>query len=101
MAVLTQKKPTTIAEKLNDETWRRKFLRNVLIPWIFICPLLLIHIYVVAVPAVQGVYMSMTDWTGVGMNVNFVGLENYHELLFEDETFGKALGNNVAWMIFS
>jgi len=100
MAVLSQKKPTTVFEKLNDETWRRKFLRNVVIPWIFIAPLLLIHIYVVAIPAVQGVYMSLTDWKGVGMNVNYVGLENYRELFFEDETFGKALGNNVAWMIF-
>ena len=100
MAVLTQKKPTTILEKLNDETWRRKFLRNVVIPWIFIAPLLLLHIYVVTIPAVQGIYMSMTDWKGVGQNANFVGLDNYRELFFEDETFGKALGNNIIWMIF-
>ena len=44
--------------------------------------------------------MSLTDWTGVGMNVNFVGLDNYYELFFEDETFGKALGNNIIWMAF-
>ncbi len=100
MAVLTQKKPTTILEKFSDETWRRKFARNVVIPWIFIAPLLIIHIFVVAIPAVQGVYMSLTDWTGVGMNINFVGLDNYHELFFEDETFGKALGNNILWMAF-
>ena len=100
MAVLTQKKPTTISEKFNDETWRRKFINNILIPWLFIAPLLLIHLYVVAIPAVQGIYMSLTDWKGVGMNVNFVGLENYRELFFEDETFGKALSNNILWMIF-
>jgi len=100
MAVLTQKKPTTIFEKLADETWRRKLLRNVIIPWIFISPLLIIHIFVVAIPAVQGIYMSLTDWKGVGHNINFVGLENYQELFFEDEAFGKALGNNVVWMIF-
>ena len=100
MAVLTQKKPTSIIEKFNNETWRRKFLRNVIIPWIFIAPLLIIHIFVVAVPSVQGVYMSLTDWKGVGRNANFVGSDNYHELFFEDETFGKAGGNNVAWMIF-
>ena len=100
MAVYVQKNPTTISEKLSDETWRRKFLRNVLIPWIFICPLLIIHLYVVAIPAVQGIYMSMTDWKGVGQNANFVGLENYRELFFEDETFGKALGNNILWMAF-
>ena len=100
MAVLTQKRPTTILEKLNDETWRRKFLRNVLIPWIFIAPLLALHIYVVTIPAAQGIYMSMTDWKGVGRDANFVGLENYRELFFEDESFGKALGNNIIWMAF-
>ena len=100
MAVLSQKRPTTILEKFADETWRRKLLRNVIIPWLFISPLLIIHIFVVAIPAVQGIYMSLTDWTGVGRNVNFVGLENYHELFFEDETFGKALGHNVLWLAF-
>jgi len=100
MAVLTQQKPKTISEKLANETWRRKFLRNVIIPWIFISPLLLIHIFVVAIPAVQGVYMSLTDWTGVGRDVNFIGLENYRELFFEDDTFGKSLINNVQWMAF-
>ena len=100
MASYLQKIPTAIFEKVNDETWRRKFLRNVLIPWIFISPLLIIHILVVAVPAAQGIYMSLTDWSGIGMNVNFVGLENYSRLFFEDETFAKALGNNIIWMAF-
>lgn len=100
MAVLTQQKPTTVIEKFNNETWRRKFLRNVIIPWIFIAPLLLIHIFVVAIPAAQGVYMSLTDWKGVGRDVNFIGLENYRELFFEDDTFGKSLVNNVQWMAF-
>ena len=100
MAVLSQKKPTTVIEKLASDAWRRKFLRNVIIPWLFIAPLLAIHIFVVAIPAVQGVYMSLTDWTGVGRDVNFIGLENYRELFFEDDTFGKSLVNNVQWMAF-
>ena len=100
MAVLTQKRPKTLIEKLNNDAWRKKFLRNAIIPWLFIAPLLIIHILVVAIPAVQGVYMSLTDWTGVGREVNFVGLDNYHELFFEDETFGKSLGNNIIWMAF-
>ena len=100
MAALTQLKPATVFEKFANETWRRKFLRNTIIPWIFIAPLLIVHIFVVAIPAVQGVYMSLTDWTGIGMNVNFVGLDNYHRLFFEDETFGKSLSNNIIWMAF-
>ncbi|MXV94186.1 MAG: sugar ABC transporter permease [Chloroflexi bacterium] len=63
-------------------------------------PLLSIHVFVVAIPAVQGIYMSLTDWSGVGRNVEFIGLANYQELLFEDETFGKSLTNNFIWMAF-
>ena len=100
MAIIIQQKPKTVVGKLSSDAWRKNFLRNVIIPWIFIAPLLLIHIFVVAIPAVQGVYMSLTDWTGIGRDVNFIGLENYRELFFEDDTFGKSLVNNVQWMAF-
>ena len=100
MAIILQKETTAMLDKLGDETWRRKFLRNVLIPWLFILPLLSIHVFVVAIPAVQGIYMSLTDWSGVGRNVEFIGLANYYELFFEDETFGKSLVNNFQWMAF-
>ncbi len=88
-----------VPDKLADEGWRKRFLRNVIVPWLFIMPLLLIHIFVVAIPAVQGIYLSLTDWTGIRPG-NFIGLENYHQLFFEDETFGKALFNNIQWMAF-
>ncbi len=100
MAILSQARPEALLDKLGNDAWRKKFLRNVVIPWIFISPLLIIHIFVVAIPAVQGVYMSLTDWSGIGLDVNFIGLENYQELLFEDDTFGKSLGNNILWMAF-
>lgn len=99
MAVIIKKKPTTIWEKLGDDTWRYRFIRNAFIPWLFILPILLIHIGVVAVPAVQGVYLSLTDWTGIKPG-NFIGLENFRVLFFEDETFAKSLINNFSWMAF-
>ena len=100
MAAVATRKPATILEKLGSETWRRKFLRDVLVPWLFILPLLAIHVFVVAIPAVQGIFMSLTDWSGVGKNAEFIGLANYHELFFEDDTFLKSLGNNIKWMAF-
>jgi len=101
MAAIPRKRtPTTILGNLSDEAWRFKFTRNVLIPWLFIMPLLAIHVFVVAIPAVQGIYMSLTDWSGVGKNVEFIGLDNYYELFFVDETFGKSLVNNFVWLAF-
>lgn len=78
---------------------RYRLIHNVLIPWLFILPLLLLHIFVVAIPAISGVYYSLTDWSGIG-EANFVGLENFRRLLFEDEAFRRALGNNIIWLIF-
>jgi raffinose/stachyose/melibiose transport system permease protein len=46
-----------------------------------------------------GVYYSLTDWSGIGP-ANFIGLENFRRLFFEDAAFGRALGNNIIWMIF-
>ena len=31
---------------------------------------------------------------------NSSGWHNYHELFFEDETFGKSLTNNFVWLAF-
>ncbi len=99
MALFAKQRAGSIWDKLQDANWRHRFARNVLIPWLFILPLLTIHVLVVAVPAVQGIYLSLTDWTGIRPG-NFIGLENYRTLLFEDETFGKALINNFNWMAF-
>ena len=87
------------SDEVKRQAKRKRLIRNVLVPWLFILPLLLIHIGVVAIPAVQGVYMSLTDWTGI-KQPNFVGLENYRVLFFEDAQFADAIVNNLAWMAF-
>ena len=81
------------------ERKRYRRLHYVVIPWLFILPILLIHIFVVAIPALTGVYYSLTDWSGIGA-ANFIGLENFRKLIFEDTAFRQALGNNITWMIF-
>lgn len=78
---------------------RYRFMRDILIPWIFILPILLIHIGVVAVPALTGLYYSLTEWSGIG-NAEFIGLENFRKLFFEDAAFGRALVNNLTWLAF-
>jgi raffinose/stachyose/melibiose transport system permease protein len=78
---------------------RYRLFSNVVIPWLFILPILIIHIIVVAIPAITGVYYSLTEWSGIG-DAKFIGLENFRRLFFEDESFRRALGNNVVWMLF-
>ena len=52
---------------------------------------------VVLGPAISAVYYSMTDWSGVG-SAKFIGLDNFRQLFFHDESFRIAFKNNVLWM---
>jgi raffinose/stachyose/melibiose transport system permease protein len=95
----TQSKSLRLPDKPAVSRSRYRLIHNVAIPWLFILPLLLLHIFVVAIPAITGVYYSLTDWSGIG-EANFIGLENFRQLIFEDEAFRRALGNNIIWLLF-
>ena len=73
--------------------------RHTVIPWLFILPVLLLHVLVVAVPSLQAIYYSMTDWSGIG-EATFIGLENFRRLFTDDPAFLKALKNNFTWLAF-
>ena len=62
---------------------------------IFIVPALLLFIMYFIVPTVTGIYYSLTDWTGLSRNINFLGFENYVRL-FSDQAFIQSLVFN-AW----
>lgn len=79
-------------------TRRRKWRRTIL-PWLFILPVLLLHLAVVAGPSIAAVYYSMTDWSGMGP-ATFIGLENFRTMIFDDTSYRNALSNNLVWMAF-
>jgi raffinose/stachyose/melibiose transport system permease protein len=58
-------------------------------------PLLVVNVLVILGPAVATVYFSFTEWSGIGP-AEFVGLENYRDLL-ADEAFWQAMWHNVVW----
>ena len=55
---------------------------------------LAIYLIFVIYPFGQALYYAMTDWNGFTPAYNFVGLDNFTKL-FHDDTFLRALGNNV------
>jgi raffinose/stachyose/melibiose transport system permease protein len=77
--------------------WQTPFWRKKVVPWLFVLPILLINMAVVLGPAISAVYYSMTDWSGVG-DATFIGLDNFRQLFFHDESFRTAFKNNVLWM---
>ncbi|TDG00987.1 carbohydrate ABC transporter permease [Paenibacillus piri] len=70
-------------------------------PWLFILPALLIYLTVIFIPSMYTLYLSFFSWNGVAEHKDFVGLQNYAELLFHDSVFPRALKNNLLWMIGS
>ena len=51
-------------------------------------------------PILMGIYYSLTDWTGIGTNFNFVGIENYIKVLTNDRRFIQALQFNLKYSVF-
>src|SRR5574341_456155 len=89
----------TVPARARTGWTRHRFTRVVAVPWAFLLPILLLHALVVLIPALQGVYYSFTEWSGIGQ-AQYVGLENFRRLLFEDEAYGSALRNNLIWLTF-
>jgi raffinose/stachyose/melibiose transport system permease protein len=54
-------------------------------------------VFALVVPLGFSVYYSLTDWTGIGEYRN-VGLDNYKEILTEDEVFWRSLWNVLLLM---
>jgi len=71
--------------------------RRLLTAWLFMVPLLAVNVLVILGPSVATIYYSFTDWSGIGP-AEFVGLENYTELL-ADGDFWIAMWHNVIWTL--
>ena len=78
---------------------RSSIFRKTLLPWLFILPILLVHLAIVIIPTLVGLYYSLTDWSGIG-DATFIGLENFHKLFTDDMNFRNALSHNLLWMVF-
>ncbi|MFT5193132.1 MAG: raffinose/stachyose/melibiose transport system permease protein [Cellvibrionaceae bacterium] len=79
--------------------YERPFFRKKILPWIFIAPITILYIMVVIGPSISAIGYSLTDWSGIG-EAEYIGLENFRKLIFEDQNFRLAFKNNLIWMIF-
>jgi raffinose/stachyose/melibiose transport system permease protein len=77
--------------------WQGMSFQKKYLPWLFILPITLLHLAVVVIPVIQGMYYAFTDWSGIG-EAEFVGLDNFRKLFFEDVNFHTAFINNLVWM---
>jgi N-acetylglucosamine transport system permease protein len=59
---------------------------------------LVLYIGLVIWPFVQAAYYSLTDWNGFNSTMNWVGLQNYHEI-FTDSIFTRSIRNSITLAI--
>jgi raffinose/stachyose/melibiose transport system permease protein len=76
---------------------RARFFRRRVVPWLFVLPVLLLHGIVIVGPSGAGLYYSLTKWSGIGA-AEFIGLENFRRLIFDDMDFRRAFLNNLIWL---
>ncbi|WP_307728810.1 carbohydrate ABC transporter permease [Alkalicoccobacillus plakortidis] len=79
----------------------RKKRRNnqTLIFYLFISPWLFGFLVLAVGPMIYSLYMSFTDWQIFG-GAEWIGLENYKNLFFDDPLFWKTLWNTFYFTFF-
>ncbi|WP_404448907.1 sugar ABC transporter permease [Sutcliffiella horikoshii] len=68
--------------------------------YLFFIPGLIFYSIFFILPTISAVFYSFTDWDGLTTNFNFVGFENYTNLVTNDSIFIKAMTNNLKFMLF-
>lgn len=68
---------------------------------LFLTPAVVLYGVFFVFPMVQAFYVALFQWRGVSMDKHFVGLANFHKLLFDDPIFWAALGHNLAFLVVS
>jgi multiple sugar transport system permease protein len=80
---------------------------QVLSGWLFTAPVLVILGLFLLVPVLMAAWVSVSDWSGRGSplasSVNFIGVDNYSELLtgggLAERDFGISLRNNLWYVL--
>lgn len=66
--------------------------------YLLMAPAVILSTCVILIPSITTIISSFTDWNGVSKDMNYVGLQNYMELI-TNEVFAKAFSNNCKWML--
>jgi raffinose/stachyose/melibiose transport system permease protein len=86
--------------KLKRGTGSPRTPQDSLVIFLFLLPAILIFLLFVVYPIFQSIYYSLFNWKGFGPAEDFVGLENFKNIL-SDGVFLKALKNGLLIIAFS
>jgi raffinose/stachyose/melibiose transport system permease protein len=86
--------------KLKRGTGAPRRFQDTLTIFLFLLPALVLFLLFVIYPIFQSIYYSLFDWKGFGPAEDFVGLENFKNIL-SDKVFMIALRNVLLLIVFS
>lgn len=81
--------------------------RESIISYLFLAPFLLVFIIFLGYPVLYSFYLSLrattfsTDWYNVFGSMQFIGLDNYRQLLFHDPRFWWSLGLTLCYAVLT
>jgi raffinose/stachyose/melibiose transport system permease protein len=75
-------------------------LQDTLLIGLFLLPALILFLLFVIYPIFRSIYFSLFNWNGLGPAVDFVGLQNFKDIL-TDQVFLKAVWNVLLIVVFS
>lgn len=67
---------------------------------LFVLPCLLLYVCLVFVPILVSLYSGLLDWNGIGES-QFVGLQNFKTLFFDDQVFWPSVRRTLVFAVFS
>lgn len=86
--------------KLKRGTGAPQRLQDKLIIFFFLLPAIILFLGFVVFPIFQSIYYSLFDWKGFGPAVDFVGVDNFKNIL-NDRVFLLAIRNGLLIIAFS
>ena len=86
--------------KLKRVSGAPRSFQDTLLIALFLLPALILFLFFVIYPIFRSIYFSLFDWNGLGPALDFVGLQNFKDIL-SDQVFLKALRNVLLIIVFS
>ncbi len=65
----------------------------------FVLPALVFLIAIKLIPAVLGLWYSLTNWNGISPAYKFIGLENFIEIFTQDPDFWKSMSFTLKYVV--
>lgn len=72
--------------------------KDTLYPYLYILPALVLIIFIFLIPMIYSIVISMTNWDGLSKDIQFIGIQNYIDMLHEP-VIKEVLCNNFIYFI--